>query len=411
MKRVPLEQVGRIRMTPDKMPSLVDVGSSLMNTSSNDAGTVLRRMFERYPDLNQKICRVSFGGRGNRETPVPKDVAALIEIIFLLPGRAAAQVRQSAAQIFVRYLGGDLTLVQEVQLQSHVQNFLRESVPEHPMRTFGEAVENSELKRKREEADSVGEKCTGVSISEASQKHCGPSVVFRPQPLPELCLNWLKDFDVSRQDLAGVKTQFKAICQVEVSAGRLPERSPIEAWAKAPPLRLRVLAYGAVESFRSLLERRYMYIGTNSTPGTDSSTRMGAHVQNSDENSGEEDDVLKISEIMRAAGVWKAVWDSFRSDLANQMLSLKCAETDGSFSDHRPETVRGHIPVLVHKYRKSTDWPLAWTALQNTRDLYEKRVREFLEDMFHLSGQSEQTMGQSLIDLARGIAASLRVTA
>ena len=63
-----------------------------------------------------------------------------------------------------------------------------------------------------------------------------------------------------------------------------------------------------------------------------------------------------------------------------QMLSLKCADTSASFSARRPEIVQGHIHVLVHKYKKSTDWPLAWTALQNTRDVYEKRVREFLDD-------------------------------
>ena len=156
MKRVPLEQVGRIRMTPDKLPSLVDVTSILCEKDNNASGEVVRNIIS-YHDLNGIILKVKFGGRGgNHDTPVPKDLAALIEIIFLLPGRAAAQVRRVAAQIFVRYLGGDLTLIQEVEHLRHVQNFLRETAPEHPMRAFGEAVENSEspeLKRKREEAD------------------------------------------------------------------------------------------------------------------------------------------------------------------------------------------------------------------------------------------------------------------
>jgi hypothetical protein len=124
-----------------------------------------------------------------------------------------------------------------------------------------------------------------------------------------------------------------------------------------------------------------------------------------------DDDVLKISEVMRAAGVWKAVWSSFRSDLANQMLSLKCASTGGSFSERRPEMVRRNIPVLVHKYKKSADWPLAWQALRNTRNLYEKRVREFLDDMFLLARRPEETQAQSSQQLARDIAANLRVNA
>ena len=76
----------------------------------------------------------------------------------------------------------------------------------------------------------------------------------------------------------------------------------------------------------------------------------------------------------------------------------------------RAETAQGLIHVLVHKYRKSSDWPLAWTALQRTRDLYEKRVREALDEMFHLAGQPEETIGRSSTDLARGIAARLRVS-
>jgi len=148
LKRVPLEQVGRVRMTPDKLPSLVDVCAILTGKSSqhaaNDVAQVLRRLFVADNDLRQRVLQVNFGGRGNRGTPVPKDLAALVEIIFLLPGRAAAQVRQAAAQIFVRYLGGDVSLVREVEHLHHVQAFLRENAPEHPIRAFGVAAENSE---------------------------------------------------------------------------------------------------------------------------------------------------------------------------------------------------------------------------------------------------------------------------
>ena len=233
----------------------------------------------------------------------------------------------------------------------------------------------------------------------------------RPLPLPEACLDWLKDFKVSRQELVGVKSQFKAIVQVEISAGKLPQRAPVETWAKAPPLRLRDLAQGAVASYRSLLERRYGPIAVGSPPMTDDRKRSRVCSRSSDESSDEDDEVLKISEVMRAAGVWKAVWSSFRSDLANQMLALKCAETDGSFSARRAETVRGGVHVLVHKYKKSTDWPLAWRALLNTRDVYEKRVREFLEDMFRVARHPEETICQSSARLAGEIAATLRVAA
>ena len=142
MKRVPLEQVGHLRLTPEKLPALVDVGVVLTGKSAHDVARDLRIIMDRHPDLGHKLSQVSFGGRGgNRESLVPKDLAALVEIIFLLPGRAAAQVRQAAAQIFVRYLGGDLTLISEIQRMHHVQEHLKEADPDHPLRAFGSAVE------------------------------------------------------------------------------------------------------------------------------------------------------------------------------------------------------------------------------------------------------------------------------
>jgi hypothetical protein len=221
-----------------------------------------------------------------------------------------------------------------------------------------------------------------------------------PVALPEGCLDWVKDFAVSRQELRGVKLQFKAILSVEISAGQLPQRSPVELWTKAPPLRFREMAVGAVSSYRSLSERQY---GTMTAGDAEHASRR----PNQESDSDDDDDILKISEIMSTAGVWRAVWSSYRSDLANRMLSLKCAETGATFSARRPEIVQGHVLVLVHKYKKSTDWPLAWTALQNTRDVYEKRVRECLDDMFQMAGRP--TDESSL--LARDIAARLRVSA
>ena len=156
MKKVSLESVGRLRMTPEKMPALVDVGVILTGKDVNQSAEMIRRMFATHLDLKAKCFQIKFGGRGNQETPVPKDLATLIEIICLLPGSAAAKVRQSAAQIFVRHLGGDLSLIREVERMNHVQTFLRENDPEHPLRAFGEAVEASEspeLKRKREETE------------------------------------------------------------------------------------------------------------------------------------------------------------------------------------------------------------------------------------------------------------------
>ena len=55
---------------------------------------------------------------------------------------------------------------------------------------------------------------------------------------------------------------------------------------------------------------------------------------------------LKVSEVMRAEGVCGAVYLPFRSDLANQMLVLKCAQTQGAFADRRPEVVHSYPSYL-----------------------------------------------------------------
>ena len=91
-----------------------------------------------------------FPGQGQQETPVAA-VREIVELLFLVPGRRAAAFRRSVADVFVRYVGGDPLLLEEVEKAAHVQNFLKEHCPEHPATAFGEAVESLK-KRSREEA-------------------------------------------------------------------------------------------------------------------------------------------------------------------------------------------------------------------------------------------------------------------
>jgi hypothetical protein len=137
-------------MTQQRMPSLVDVGVILTGKDARHVSRDIQCTMEKYPDLAQKVGQVSFGGRGgNRDSLVPQDLPTLIEVIFLLPGRAAAQ-------IFVRYLGGDLSLIGEVQQLRHIQENLGDVDPEHPLRLFGAAVEAvPEAAERREEMELV----------------------------------------------------------------------------------------------------------------------------------------------------------------------------------------------------------------------------------------------------------------
>ncbi len=75
------------------------------------------------------------------------DSRGIVEIIMVLPGRAA-EVRRAAADVMVRYLGGHPSLVEEIAANRLRQEDIDE---DDPARLFGHAVESEAIKRKREE--------------------------------------------------------------------------------------------------------------------------------------------------------------------------------------------------------------------------------------------------------------------
>ena len=141
--KVPLGEIGRIRMTPEKQPSVIDVISILTKKNKNESSEVWRRLESHSRAVQANCLDGSFPGN-SRRTPIAKDLKTLIQVIFMLPGKEASLVRQAAAEVFIRFMGGDLSLIQDVRRMNEIQSFLRENDPEHPMRIFGEAVEASE---------------------------------------------------------------------------------------------------------------------------------------------------------------------------------------------------------------------------------------------------------------------------
>ena len=75
---------------------------------------------------------------GHEQTPVAT-VHEMIEIIWQLPG--TADFRKQCADLVVRYLGGDQSLIAEIQFNRHAQEDLAFTQPDHPARLCGEAVE------------------------------------------------------------------------------------------------------------------------------------------------------------------------------------------------------------------------------------------------------------------------------
>ena len=141
-----LQQIRKTAEDPPRI-SVIDVIRAVTGLNSGNASCVFQRLIDNFPEVGTDCAHFKFSGQGQRETPVT-DARGIVEIIMLLPGRAATSVRKQAASILVRYLGGDLSLVDEIAENRLAQ----ESLPDdHPMRIFGETVESEAVKRKQEE--------------------------------------------------------------------------------------------------------------------------------------------------------------------------------------------------------------------------------------------------------------------
>ena len=119
----------------------VDVVQVITGMAKNNAGNYFERMKTTHPEVSTNCRNYRFPGRGQRLTPVMADTRSIVELILALPGRHAARVRRQAAKLLVRYLGGDLSLVDEVCALRGFQEELAVRAPEDPARAFGEAVE------------------------------------------------------------------------------------------------------------------------------------------------------------------------------------------------------------------------------------------------------------------------------
>ena len=107
------EALGQIRKTSEDPPrvSIFDVIQAV--TGQSNPRMIYSRLKEAFPEVVTNLDNLQFPGAGQRPTPVT-DARGIVEVILLLPGRAAARFRVEAASVIVRFLGGDLSLVDEL---------------------------------------------------------------------------------------------------------------------------------------------------------------------------------------------------------------------------------------------------------------------------------------------------------
>lgn len=96
-----------------KMGSAMDTIRMVLGCNSGAANTYLTRLFETTPGLTTRVGQLRINDKG-RETPVA-DAKTLIEIIWLLPGKKAREFRHKSSEKVCRLLGGDLSLVSEIE--------------------------------------------------------------------------------------------------------------------------------------------------------------------------------------------------------------------------------------------------------------------------------------------------------
>ena len=131
----------RVRRTGDMPPmiSVYDFITAVTEQHPNHAGRSLLSISSNHPEVTPTLVDFKFPGRGQRLTPVT-GARGLVMIMNLLPGQQAAQFRLKAADVMVRYLGGDQSLIAEIQRNAAAQDALPES---NIGRIFGDAVASS----------------------------------------------------------------------------------------------------------------------------------------------------------------------------------------------------------------------------------------------------------------------------
>ena len=175
--KVSKQEVVKIRRGDGgRLFSLIDVTVLVTGNGRDYAAKELRRIFDKDGGIRTKCPNASFG---HRPTPMG-DIRTVVEVIMLLPGERAGLIRADAARLFVNFYGGDLAMVDEVMQRRDQQDSLREEMPSHPARAFGEDVElrsgssddqRTALQRRLEEGEERSRKMTSYDPSRMAVMH------------------------------------------------------------------------------------------------------------------------------------------------------------------------------------------------------------------------------------------------
>jgi hypothetical protein len=128
-----------IRITPDKQISVFDFIKVVGGQTQPDK-TWKNILKEHEKEVRNYFTNFKFLGQGQRLTPVI-NVQGMVKLLFWLPGETAKQFRSKSAEVMIRYLGGDTTLIDEIKAidQEHIDN------PNNIAQVFREQVTERQL--------------------------------------------------------------------------------------------------------------------------------------------------------------------------------------------------------------------------------------------------------------------------
>lgn len=169
------EDLPKVRKTPNGEYALADIGMAITGKDARHAAEDLRIVMDRYPEfatqeVDEILVHFQFAGQGQRTPTTVGKLAKVVEYIMLLPGKTAARVRVKAATILVRYLGGDLKLIDEVRALRRVQEHLADVDPGNWRRAFGEAVD-TDHKEEEDRGDEKRRRLLDLQVEEQQEKN------------------------------------------------------------------------------------------------------------------------------------------------------------------------------------------------------------------------------------------------
>ena len=131
------------------------------------ASRSIKNIIKAHPNLSSEIRQVQINGVGRLE-PVA-EAATLVELIMLCPG--AGKFRRKAAEYICRILGGDVTLIPEIEAQNEaiggtdLQQFLLAGITPKRMELRDKARHGTKRK-----AQAIHDNASGMTKSELGRK-------------------------------------------------------------------------------------------------------------------------------------------------------------------------------------------------------------------------------------------------